>query len=353
MTGFKLRYIDTFTNSKSGKRVYYFRRPRGPRVRLPDNPHGKEFREAYEAALAISEGQRKARVSSRPPGTFDWLIEKYLGSVAFARKANSTRYASRLAMERYIRDEDLGHRKFCDLKRHHVEKMMTKRTATPGAANDLLKKVRTLTKFAIQNGWLDRDPTVGIEKFEEGEHHTWTEDEIAQFEARWPIGTRERAAFALLLHTGQRLGDVGKMVWSDVDRDGHVRVAQGKTGVKLTIPLRVELRAALAAIPKEHVSILTTNFDRPFTDKGFGNWMADRIAMAGLPERCVTHGLRKPAARRLAEAGCSTREIMSITGHTTSQMVDHYTKGAEQERMAASAIQRLERQKPNKKFQAE
>jgi integrase len=347
MTQFKLRYIDTFRDSKTGKRVYYFRRPRGPRVRLPDDPNTKEFREAYEAALANSVGH-KARVSLRQPGTFDWLIEKYIESVAFARKANSTRYASRRAIERYIHDEDLGHRKFCDLKRHHVERMMTKRIATPGAANDLRKKFRTLMKFAIQNGWLDKDPTFGIEKFKEGEHHTWTEEEIDQFQARWHVGTRERAAFGLLLYTGQRLGDVRKMVWSDVDRDRQIRVAQSKTGAKLAIPLHAELRAALNAIPREHVSILTTNFGRAFSDKGFGNWMADRIAMAGLPDRCVTHGLRKAAARRLAEAGCSTREIMAITGHTTSQMVDHYTKSAEQERMAESAMQRLEKQKPNK-----
>jgi hypothetical protein len=39
--------------------------------------------------------------------------------------------------------------------------------------------------------------------------HTWTDAEIAQFERRWPLGTRE-LAFALLLYTGQRGGDVVK-----------------------------------------------------------------------------------------------------------------------------------------------
>jgi integrase len=231
--------------------------------------------------------------------------------------------------------------------------MMTKRTNTPGAANDLLKKLRSTLRFAIQNGWLDKDPTIGVQKFKEGEHHTWTEDEIGQFEDCWPLGTRERAAFALFLYTGQRLGDVNKMVWSDIGRDGLVRVAQSKTGMKLTIPVHKELSAALGAIKREHVSILTTNLGRPFTNKGFGNWMAKRIAMARLPDRCVTHGLRKAAARRLAEAGCSNREIMSITGHTTSQMVDHYTKRAEQEGMAASAMRRLEKRTPNEKSHAD
>jgi integrase len=353
MTVFKLLYIDSFKDSKTGKRVFYFRRPRGPRVRLPDDPNSREFREAYEIALEGSQSRAKATASTRAPDTFDWLLEKYLGSMNYAKKAKSTQYASRLAMERYVRDDDLGHRKFRDLRRQHIEKMMTKRANTPGAANDLLKKFRLLMKFAIQNGWIDKDPTAGIEKFKEGEHHTWTEAEIAQFEERWPVGTREHTAFALFLYTGQRLGDVCEMVWSDIERNASIRVAQNKTKAKLAIPLHSELRAALSAIPKEHVSILTTNFGRPFTDKGFGNWMADRIAMAGLPDRRVTHGLRKAASRRLAEAACTTKQIMAITGHRTSRMVDHYTKDAEQEGMAISAMELLEKQTSNKKSQVE
>jgi integrase len=348
-----LRYIDSFRDSKTGKRVFYFRRPRGPRIRLPDDPNSREFRETYESALAGYQSREKANPSTRAPDTFDWLLEKYLGSMNFAKKAKSTQYASRLAIERYVRDDDLGHRKFRDLRRQHIEKMMTKRANTPGAANDLLKKFRFLMKFAIQNGWLDKDPTAGIDRFAEGEHHTWTEEEVALFEARWPFGTRERTAFALLLYTGQRLADVSEMVWSDIVKDASIRIAQNKTRAKLTIPLHSELRAALDATPKEHLSILTTNFGRPFTDKGFGNWMADRIAMAALPDRCVTHGLRKAAARRLAEASCTTKQIMAITGHTTSRMVDHYTKAAEQEHMATAAMHQLEKQTSNKKSQVE
>ena len=142
------------------------------------------------------------------------------------------------------------------------------------------------------------------------------------------------------------------MVWSDLDQDG-VRVVQQKTKAKLVIRAHSELNAVLTRAPREHVAILTTQFGRPFTDKGFGNWMASRIEMAGLPARCVTHGLRKAASRRLAEAGCSNQEIMAITGHKTSKMVDHYTKAADQAGMAASAIARLEKRAENRKFQNE
>ena len=79
--------------------------------------------------------------------------------------------------------------------------------------------------------------------------------------------------------------------------------------------------------------------------------MADKIEDAGLPERCVTHGLRKAAARRLAEAGCSANEIAAITGHATLAEVSRYTKAAEQKRLAKAAIWRLERSRSNTDFQ--
>jgi hypothetical protein len=130
------------------------------------------------------------------------------------------------------------------------------------------------------------------------------------------------------------------MLWSDVD-ESAIRVVQRKTGAKLSIPIHCDLAAALAAWPRRNATILTTSFGKAFTSNGFGNFMADKIADAGLPERCVTHGLRKAAARRLAEAGCSANEIMAITGHATLTEVTRYTKAAEQRRLAHKAIQRL------------
>ncbi len=187
---------------------------------------------------------------------------------------------------------------------------------TPGAANDLLKKIRILVHFAIDNGWRTDDPTLRLKKFAAGEFHTWTDDEISVFEARWPMGSCERTAFALPLCTGQRRSDVVRMAWDDVD-NGSIRVVQGKTGAKLSVPLHPDLSAALASWPQRGERILVTTFGKPFTSNGFGNFMADKIATAGLPDRCVTHGLRKAAARRLAEAGCTANEIAAITGHRT------------------------------------
>jgi len=97
--------------------------------------------------------------------------------------------------------------------------------------------------------------------------------------------------------------------------------------------------------------MLTTTFGKPFTNAGYGNMMADTIAAAGLPDRCVLHGLRKAAARRLAEAGCTEKEISAVTGHTTLKEVARYTRAADQKLLAAAAVAKLTEQNPDKDSQ--
>jgi integrase len=205
-------------------------------------------------------------------------------------------------------------------------------------------------KFAIDAGWRSDDPTLRIKTFPEHEFHTWTEDEIAQYEDRWPIGSRERTSYALHLYTGQRRADVARMAWTDVAGNA-INVVQAKTGARLTIPLHPNLSAALRAWPRNNVVMLTTAFNKPFTYAGYGNMMADAIAAAGLPDRCVLHGLRKAAARRLAEAGCTEKEIAAVTGHTTLKEVARYTRAADQKRLAAGAVAKLVEQKPHENSQ--
>ena len=75
----------------------------------------------------------------------------------------------------------------------------------------------------------------------------------------------------------------------------------------------------------------------------FGAWFAEAIDEAGLPDDCVLHGLRKCAACKLAEAGCSESEITAATGHKTTRMAEEYTKAASKKRQASAAILKLER----------
>jgi integrase len=302
---------------------------------------------AYEAALGGTENQPKP-TNYATKGTFNHLALKYFSSPDFLRLRPQTRHVYRLVIERFL--EDHGHRLVREMIRDDVKRIVASKADTPGAANDLLKKIRALIRFAIESGIRTDDPTLRIKAFPEGEIHTWTEDEIAQFEARWPKGTRQRTAFALFLYTGQRRSDVVRMAWTDLKGDA-IKIIQQKTGAKLTIRLHPELQEILRHWPRSHIPILTTVFGKSFSVAGFGNMMADAIRAAGLSARCVSHGLRKAAARRLAEVGCSEKQIAAVTGHTTLKEVARYTRAANQERLAADAVDMLAEQNTVKNSQ--
>ena len=124
------------------------------------------------------------------------------------------------------------------------------------------------------------------------------------------------------------------------DTNGRLRVVQQKTGTKLVITVHRDLRTVLDASPTDHVTISTTAYGQPFSVKGFGQFVSAANSEARLPTRCKAHGLRKAAARRLAEAGCSANEIMAFTDHKTLVEVERYVRAAEQQRLNESAITR-------------
>lgn len=130
-----------------------------------------------------------------------------------------------------------------------------------------------------------------------------------------------------MLYTGQRRSDVHRMTWADVS-EVTIRVVQQKTGHKLSLPLHCDLISILTTAGRDHVTIINTEFGKPFTVDGFGQWMRDAINAAGLPLDCQPHGLRKAAGRRLAEAGCTAHEIMAVLGteHFQKRSDTHATR---------------------------
>ena len=254
------------------------------------------------------------------------------------RATTKAGYASRLETLR----REHGQRTVSGLDRQRIIKAFLEPYAgRPGAALSMLKMLRILIRHAIALGWLQHDPSLGIKRPKQGEVRSWTEAELAQFEARWPVGTKQRLAFALMLNTGQRRSDVHRMTWADVTGN-TIKVVQQKTGAKLTLPLHADLRAILTETKRKHVAILTTEYGRAFTVDGFSGFLRDAIKAAGLPLECQPHGLRKAAGRRLAEAGCSSRELMAVLGHKTLSEAERYTRDADQARLASAAVARLE-----------
>jgi integrase len=332
----------TFTYAK-GKRYYYFRVGKGPRIPLPGVPGSDEFEAAYAAALS---GKVEAKAAAKPayaPRTIAALIADYIDTPTFRGRKPNTRkgYLSRFEAIRVTH----GHRTVAGMTSDGIEKAILRPYGDrPGAYLDTLKKLRILTKHAIKLKWLTSDPTLGIERPKNGEIRAWTEDEIETFEKRWPIGTKQRLAFALMLYTGQRRSDVHRMTWADID-DGRIQVVQQKTGAKLEIRIHHELAKVLAKTDRDHVTILNTAYGRPFSVDGFSGFMRDAIKGADLPLAAQPHGLRKAAGRRLAEAGATAHQIMAVLGHKSLAEAERYTRQADQRHLADEGIGKVEARK--------
>jgi integrase len=153
------------------------------------------------------------------------------------------------------------------------------------------------------------------------------------------VGSRPRLALALLHYTGQRRSDVVRMGRQHV-RDGVLQVPRVKTGAELMIPVHLALADIIAEMAAGNLTFLTTQFGKPFTAAGFGNWFRDQCNAAGLPH-CSAHGLRKAAAWRLAEAGCTEHKIAAITGHASLREIARYTKAADQKGLARAAMEKV------------
>jgi enterobacteria phage integrase len=340
MTRIKLRYVNEFVD-RYGKVRRYFRRRRGGRpVPLPGLPGSAEFMAAYQAALAGGPPPLSSKHIAR--GSLAEIVGGYFRSVSFVNLSPSSQKLYRLALKPII--EEHGHRLVCEMPkaaaRHIIEEIGATR---PGLANLTRAAISNVMTYAVATGVRADNPLSGLERYRLGTHHTWTDAEIAQFERRWPLGTRERLAFSLLLYTGQRGGDVAKITRSDIV-GGRIRISQDKarkgTTNELMIPIHPALARALKAGPVVGMQhIITDARGRPL--RGLTSLIDRAVNLAGLPTRCVAHGLRKAALRRLAEHGSTTKEIAAMSGHRSLKEIERYTARADQARLAQAAVGKL------------
>jgi integrase len=341
MTRIKLQYIHEFRD-RHGKLRRYVRLPNGKRLPLPGAPGTAEFMEAYHAALAgeASPGRKEIGASRTVPGTINAAVVSYFNSVAFQAMAPESRRTRRGILEHFRAEH--GDKRIALLQRSHVDRMVAAKAATPAAARNFLAALRVLIAHCILvEGWRTDNPTQGVKlpQIKSDGFRTWTEDDIAVFEAKHAVGSRARLALALLLYTAQRRSDIVRLGRQHI-RDGAIYLRQQKTGTPLAIPVHPELAAIIEVTPGDHLTFITTQAGKPFSPSSFANWFRGMCAEAGLCGLSA-HGLRKAACRRLAEAGCSANVIAAISGHASLREVQRYTAAADQARMARSGIESI------------
>jgi integrase len=340
MTKVKLKHVHVFRD-RHGRQRAYLRIPGRKAVPLHGAPGSPEFMLAYQAALADEPLPSTEVGAARTiPGTINAAVISYYNSAGFAQLAPKTRRERRYILEQ-LRSAH-GEKRVALLQRSHVDTMIAGKLTTPSAARSFLIVLRALMVNCILQGWRVDDPTQGVKlrPIRTDGFPTWSEEDISRFEAAHPIGSRARLALALALFTAQRQGDLIRLGPQHV-RDGVIQLRQEKTNAPLLIPVHPEFALVLEGTPTEHLTFLTTKDGRPFSAAGFTNWFHDMCKEAGLPRGTSVHGLRKAAARRLAEGGASANVIASITGHASLREVQRYTAAADQARMARSGIETM------------
>jgi integrase len=319
-----------------GKRLVRFRR-HGFSTYLNGTPWSDSFMREYGNALeGVQEQRREIGAARTIPGSFDALCVSDYRAPEFRGLKASTQTVRRNIIERFRALH--GTKPLKGLRHKHISEIIGAKADTPEAANNLLKVLKVLLDYAVSQEMIDSNPATGVKRYKSrGDGiHTWSEEEIAQFELHHAIGSKPRLALALLLYTAQRRSDVVGMGKQHITGDS-IAVRQQKTDTPLLIPIHPHLAQALAAVPRSNLTFLVTERGAPFTSAGFGNWFRDQCNAAGLPQ-CSAHGLRKAAATRLANAGASNEQIKAITGHRSDSALAPYTRAADQQRLARQAL---------------
>jgi site-specific recombinase XerD len=326
--------------TRHGKSVWYVRIGKGRRVRIPGEYGSPEFLAAYDDAIS---GRREPLRSSGPAeGSFAWALGLYRRSQAWAALSIATR-RQREAIFRHI-EKTHGASRLSAWKRGDIIAGRDKRSDHPNAARHFVQTLRGLFEWALEARLARVDPTVDVKLARprtEG-FAAWTDDDVAAFRLRWPLGTRERVAFEVLRATGLRRGDAVKVGRPHV-RDGVIRINTEKTGERVAIAVTDELLEAIAAVPCGELTFIAGERGAPMRKESFGNWFREACTAAGVLKSA--HGIRKAAATADAEAGLTDAELDAKFGWTGRKMAAHYTRAAN-----ASPFQLLRGQKRERLF---
>lgn len=242
-------------------------------------------------------------------------------------------------------EDIMGQANPANMQRKDVIRLRDANSEKAYFANYSLRVLRVLMEHCVDLGWRDSNPARGVPelKTSKKEREPWPYELLEAYRVACPFGTRERLVMELCVGTGQRIGDVLEMRWSDI-QDGGFVVRQSKTGKELWVPILPDLQTALDAAQKSSVFLLTN-------ERGTNRWSyrGASAAVRAVRERIGAipydiHSWRYNAACELVEAGCSDDLVASVTGQSPA-MVLHYTKKVRQKVRAREAqSQRAKRQ---------
>lgn len=308
----------------------YFQRRGWPSVKFQSEFGTSEFWREYAGIL--SQRDKPKRVVTR---NFNALIDSYIRSPRYRNLKPRTGldYDKHLSFFREI----MGEANPANMKRKDVVRLRDANADKAYFANYSLRVLRVVMEHCVDLGWRETNPVRGVPEIKtiKKERDPWPRELLVAYRAECALGTRERLVMELCVGTGQRIGDVLNMRWSDI-ADGAVWVRQSKTAKELWVPILSELQTALDAASRHSVFLLTN-------EQGRNRWSyrGASAAVRKVREKIGAldydiHSWRYNAACELLEAGCGDDLIASVTGQSPA-MVQHYTKKVRQRIRAVQA----------------
>jgi integrase len=303
------------------------------------------------AMLWIRWNAATAALTTHPAGSLGWLGAKYFASKKdFGQLAAASQRARRNCLEECFRepfsDTDSDPTGNCPLKYLSVQKvrhLVELKADQPGAAANRRKHLSALCTWGVEHNYLTTNPARDVktvQKIKGGGYYTWTVADVEQFLEHHKAGTRARLALALLLFTGARRQDMVTFGKQHV-RGGWIRYVPMKTLYKRRDvsqkPFLPVLADIIASSRCGSLTYLETEYGKPFTAAGFGNWFRDRCDEAGLPQ-CSAHGLKKAGATLAAENGATASQLMAMFDWSTISQAEVYTRAADRKRLAGEAM---------------
>jgi integrase len=327
--------------TRHGQTIWYVRRPGRRKVRLKAVFGTLEFMAAYQAAMSDEEAPQPVREAA---GTLSWLIARYRGSTAWADLSRATR-RQRENIFKGVLAKAGGH-SLKAITQAAIVKGRDTRKETPAQARNFLDAMRGLFRWAHEAQLVKVDPTAGVKnpkKRTSGGFPAWTEADVAAYERRWPIGTKERVWLDVLLYTGLRRGDAVTVGRQHIGSDGFLSIRTEKSGqkVEVSIPILPVLAATLKAGPTGDLAFICGATRKPLTKESFGNFFSAAARAAGIKKGA--HGVRKIAATRCAENGATVSELEAMFGWTGGGMASLYTRAADRKRLSHGAASKLNR----------
>lgn len=320
--------------TRHGSAVWYVRVGKGPRIRLRAEFGSPDFDAEYRAAIL---GEAPAAKTEAPSGTLAWLIARYRDVEAWSSLSSATRLQREQIFRQVI--ASAGREQFSRITSDVIAAGRDRRAKTPFAARHFLEAMRGLFKWAHSAKLVKIDPTVGVSKppQKRGEGFPpWTEEHVAAYERRWPVGTRQRVWLDVLLYTGLRRGDAVRFGRQHVRKGlGSIKTEKSGFTVMVTLPILPVLAHTLDAGPCGDLTFIAGANGKPFTKGSFGNLFREACREAGVPGSA--HGVRKIAATTAANNGATVSQLKALFGWTSDAMPALYTQSADRERLGREA----------------